>query len=144
VTEPAKKTSGGQQAMGCAVVLVLAAVIFFLFSSGSNSGSGPSSNSGSSSAAREAARRAVEGPYRDTEVMSNCRRVIRDRLIAPSSAKFPGVFSGDFSEPRRNSADGYWVWRTHVDAQNAFGAMLRQRYECVVRDDGTIGLTQLP
>jgi hypothetical protein len=140
VSEPAKKASGGQQAMGCAVVLVLAAVIFFLFSSGNNSGS----NSGTSSASREAARRVVEGPYRDTEVMENCRRVIKGRLIAPSSAKFPGVFSGDFTEPRRNSADGYWVWRTHVDAQNAFGAMLRERYECVVRDDGTIGLTQLP
>jgi hypothetical protein len=68
-----------------------------------------------------------------------CKMHIESRLVAPSTADFQSFREGDVS-----------VWKDHdfmflanvtVDAQNGFGAKLRNRYECevyCVSDEGCI------
>ena len=55
---------------------------------------------------------------------------VKKHLVAPSTAKFPwlagtAVRDGD-----------WWRVRSYVDSQNAFGAMIRNNYECVLREKG--------
>lgn len=61
------------------------------------------------------------------EVISTCRAVVEKVLKAPSTAKF---ISGEDSVRRRE--DGSINVSGYVDAQNGFGAMLRNEYECEV------------
>lgn len=57
-----------------------------------------------------------------------CEGFIKDRLKAPSTAQFSGeTFTG--SAPR-------WTVTGAVDAQNSFGAALRNSWSCIVRIDG--------
>lgn len=55
------------------------------------------------------------------EAFSMAKRYVKDRLIAPYTAKFPW-YSDDFVNERENDR---WVVISYVDSQNAFGAMLR-------------------
>lgn len=64
--------------------------------------------------------------------VTRCRDLVRDELIAPSSADFPWV-PDQTAYKRRNR---YFV-SSHLDAQNQYGAMIRLRYECDVQYDGT-------
>lgn len=57
-------------------------------------------------------------------------RAIRDRLKAPSTAKFPGCWDYE----TRISRDEQTVWVIgHVDAQNSFGAMIRSKFVVQMR-----------
>jgi len=60
-----------------------------------------------------------------------CDHFIKDRLKAPSSADFSGIFSTTIT----GSGDDYTVVGT-VDAENSFGAKLRSNYTCEVHDSG--------
>jgi hypothetical protein len=54
-----------------------------------------------------------------------CQNFVRDNLRSPSSADFP-FFGGDAVAMGNNA----WVVRSYVDAENAFGAALRNDYVC--------------
>lgn len=57
---------------------------------------------------------------------------VERRLKAPSTAKFPNCYDvavADYSRPD-------YTMTLAVDAQNSFGAMLRNRYLITVRDEG--------
>jgi hypothetical protein len=56
---------------------------------------------------------------------------IAGRLTAPSTAKFPSCLLGDVAVTQNPEKD---LWRvdSYVDAQNAFGAMVRTRFSCNV------------
>jgi hypothetical protein len=55
------------------------------------------------------------------EAFSMAKRYVKDRLKAPSTAKFPW-YSDGFVE---KGLSDRWVVTSYVDAQNSFGAMLR-------------------
>jgi cytochrome c biogenesis protein ResB len=61
---------------------------------------------------------------------ANCEGFVKVRLKAPSTAKFSN---------EATSVNGRLYTVTgDVDAQNSFGAMLRNRYSCFVTKDGTL------
>lgn len=97
--------------LGCLGVVVLLAGIGWLF------GSSDSPRSGSS----------------DHSVMAfvHCKDFVRARLRAPSTADFP-FLDRQVTSP----AAGTFVVVSYVDAQNAFGAMIRNNYRCTVRYKG--------
>lgn len=51
-------------------------------------------------------------------------------LASPSSAKFPWVHSDAITQ---KLSDGNYMVSSYLDAQNGFGAMIRQDYVCKVR-----------
>jgi len=70
-----------------------------------------------------------------------CRNQIRDQLLSPSSAKFPGAFSDRYTRPVKTG--NAWRQLVHVDAQNAFGVALPSSWNCVIDGDtGRITATQ--
>jgi hypothetical protein len=76
------------------------------------------------------------GPFAAHDI---CKKFVRDRLKAPSSAKFGGFEKGDAV-----GGDGQYVVREHVDSENSFGAKLRSNYTCEVKVvDGTWQLVSL-
>jgi hypothetical protein len=71
-----------------------------------------------------------------------CKDHIRSRLKAPRSAKFAGIFSGEYQEPTLNG--NIWTQIVTVDAENSFGAMLRSQWRCVINaTDDTITASEL-
>jgi hypothetical protein len=74
----------------------------------------------------EAARKAL------IAVQVACEFYIKARLKVPSTARF-----ADFPAIVRND-DGSYVVKGEVDAQNAFGVMLRKPYICSVGPGGTV------
>lgn len=52
---------------------------------------------------------------------------VEKRLKCPSSAEFPGVFSGA-SDHVTHIGDQTYRINSYVDAQNGFGAMIRTKY----------------
>lgn len=73
-----------------------------------------------------------------------CRTAVTQQLRAPSSARFSAEKLGsteDANGGRYPTVDGV------VDAQNAAGAMLRNRFHCTLNSDGTVrnsGLSDWP
>ncbi|RJO79297.1 hypothetical protein D5S18_02910 [Nocardia panacis] len=65
------------------------------------------------------------GPH--AEMVSQCQQAVRDKLKAPSTAAFGPM---DARTPMK-SAPG-WVYRSWVDSQNSFGALLWADFECDV------------
>lgn len=64
--------------------------------------------------------------------LTMCRQYVRERLKAPSTATFAGI-----GESTVNEYSGQeWGVRSHVDAQNGFGAMLRSTFDCTVKFEG--------
>lgn len=59
-----------------------------------------------------------------------CEGNIKDRLKAPSTAKFPSPWSGNYTTP--TLSDNTWTYVVDVDAQNSFGAMIRSTFVCVI------------
>lgn len=59
-------------------------------------------------------------------------KFVRERLRSPSTAEFPP----GTSQCRTSHNGGVWTVRSYVDAQNAFGAMLRSDYVVVTRYNG--------
>jgi hypothetical protein len=65
--------------------------------------------------------------------MESCQRFVLERLKAPSNAKFEDALSEKVVTP---VGGGEYVVKSFVDAQNSFGATLRSRYTCSVKDEG--------
>lgn len=63
------------------------------------------------------------------EACAIAQEAVKAKLKAPSSAKFPGCAFGahEYRIRADESRDTVWVMG-HVDAQNAFGAMLRSEF----------------
>jgi hypothetical protein len=61
-----------------------------------------------------------------------CKQFIRDRLKAPTTAKFETY--NRYGVKQLDTDD--WQVTIQVDAQNSFGAMLRSTYVCKIQDKG--------
>jgi hypothetical protein len=62
-----------------------------------------------------------------------CKGFVTDRLRAPSTAEF-----GSFNDSRVSLVgDAKYAVSGHLDAQNGFGAMIRNRYDCTVQYEGS-------
>lgn len=70
------------------------------------------------------------GPYKPTDADANmmCEKFVRDRLKAPSTAKFAG-----YASSRIRQAGLRYTVSSHVDAENGFGANIRTTFTCVVQ-----------
>lgn len=57
-----------------------------------------------------------------------CREFVRASLRSPSTADFPWT-------PNKRFREGYqtYIIKSHVDAQNAFGAVIRNQWHCKLR-----------
>lgn len=66
--------------------------------------------------------------FQEYEFRALCQVSIKDQLIAPATAKFPGPFSGEY--PSVRLVDNVWLGQFPVDSQNAFGALIRTNFNC--------------
>ena len=57
-----------------------------------------------------------------------CENYVRDGLKSPSTAKFPFLLS-DVEKLENNM----YIVRSYVDAQNSFGALIRNNYYCKIK-----------
>ena len=64
------------------------------------------------------------------EVSAQCEQWVRDALKAPASASFTGV--------QVAGGGGAWVVTGDVDAENSFGAEVRQSWTCNITLDGDL------
>lgn len=60
------------------------------------------------------------------------KEFVTDHLKAPSTAKFP--YYEEFAAAKQ--ANGTWQVMGYVDAQNSYGAMLRQQFLCTLKKTG--------
>ena len=70
-----------------------------------------------------------------TNLQLNSKETIKSILKAPSTAKFPNITEWKFGK-----TDGVTVIQSYVDAQNAFGAMMRSEFQLKVKDGKVISL----
>jgi len=63
----------------------------------------------------------------DAMAVTLCQQHIKQRLKAPSTASFPWGYSRNLT----HVGDKY-IYAHYVDAQNSFGAMLRNNFVCTV------------
>jgi hypothetical protein len=78
----------------------------------------------------------ASGPRdRRPEAWQVCKQFVEEKLKAPSSADFPSRFAPGIEIVRLEPGDEFEIVG-YVDAQNSFGAMLRNHYICVVRHLG--------
>lgn len=66
----------------------------------------------------------------EDQIYAFAETIISNKLAAPSTAKFPPV--GQISK----RDDGIYVIMSYVDAQNVYGAMLRQYWICQLKYKG--------
>ena len=60
---------------------------------------------------------------------------VEEKLKAPSSASYGGIFSGDLQHSDdvvTDSGGGEYVVNAWVDSQNSFGAQIRTHFFCVL------------
>jgi hypothetical protein len=63
-------------------------------------------------------------PY---DMQTRCENTVKAGLKAPATAKWPGIFDRrDVYQTKTES-----VWKSYVDSQNSFGALIRTQFECV-------------
>ena len=65
---------------------------------------------------------------------------IRRELKSPSTASFGSIFNGDLQttdDVTTYYGRGEYRVRGWVDAENSFGAKIRSRFSCVLKDDGS-------
>ena len=106
---------------GCLVLILMFGGCLVFISSGSNSSDNSDGTSAASSSPDEVS----------AWVMA--QQFVTDKLKAPSTASFGGVFSGDYQDPRSAVTDlGGDKFRViaWVDSQNGFGAMIRNQFIC--------------
>lgn len=62
---------------------------------------------------------------------------IKDELKAPTTAEFPSMVADGVNLIPTTTGDGKcaFIVQTYVDAQNSFGAMIRQGYSVTVAPD---------
>ena len=65
--------------------------------------------------------------------LSHCQDAVRERLKSPASARFAGY--GD--KTVNVIGDNPWIVGGVVDSQNSFGALLRSRYQCIIKREGS-------
>jgi hypothetical protein len=63
-----------------------------------------------------------------------CKDFVKERLKAPRSAKFPNFYN-DRDEILVIENESIYTIKSTVDAENSFGASLRSRFRCQVRDE---------
>lgn len=125
----AKQAEDSKKAgQGCLILIAFIVVIGVIVAIWSSTSSGSSSS-------QEAITLPNGNTITSSEAVVRCRDVIRAQLLAPSSAKFPGPFSDRYTRPVKSG--NTWRYVVHVDAQNAFGAMLPSSWNCVL--DGNTG-----
>lgn len=114
-----KEISDSQMAGGCLVIVAGFVVLLFIGALGvDNPGSSSSSRSSRSD---------------DFTAHHYCQEFVTRRLRAPSTAKFSSYRNTVVSKSGYNS----WTVRGYVDAQNAFGAQIRQQYTCDISISGS-------
>lgn len=72
----------------------------------------------------------------EKKAFERCTGALSDSLLAPTTAVLPDVDEAEF-EPFGPSGDSLEV-RSHVDAQNAFGALVRTYWVCWVAQDSVL------
>jgi hypothetical protein len=118
--KPSDKPSTKQKIIGgffgIAVVLILLAALWWLFSWGVNKIINPDTEA-------PAATPEVQAPkaHTDTEAYVDAEAIVKKTLKSPSTAKFP---SSSYATVEHYSTDGFKV-SSYVDSQNGFGAMIR-------------------
>ncbi len=111
-------TVGGASILASVVSITVAVIFIASIFGGSDSGAGTKPSKRAS-------------PTRATDAIYPCKEFVKRRLKAPSTAEFP--WSG---QKAAKTAHGTYVVQSYVDAQNGFGAMIRNHYVCeVVRTD---------
>ena len=60
---------------------------------------------------------------------------VEGRLVAPSTARFPGIFDGRAGHVTRLGGQRYRI-RSYVDSQNSFGAQVRTHFTAEVEQTG--------
>lgn len=66
-------------------------------------------------------------PKTDADVQVACHIMVENRLTAPSTAEWPGMFSGDHATLHPDCSVTYTSW---VDHTNAFGVKVRSHFTC--------------
>ena len=61
-----------------------------------------------------------------------CKSFVKDRLKAPSTAKFRNFFQDDGEVSVSGYGDGPYTVISSVDSQNGFGAQIRSSFTCTV------------
>jgi len=74
------------------------------------------------------------GDRKENKAGEIARNYVKDHLLAPSTAQF-----NDFATCANTSDRKFFIFYVEVDAQNAFGAMLRKGYLVLVRIPDTDG-----
>ena len=62
-----------------------------------------------------------------------CQKPAAKQLRAPSTAKFPSITSQGVSS--KHEGGGVYDVHGYVDAQNAFGAMIRTNWKCNIKEN---------
>lgn len=88
----------------------------------------PEMRAAEKAAAEEAA---FEKPDRKTMAYVMCQSYVKETLKAPSTADFPLVDYQAWKQSKQT-----YVIKSYVDAQNSFGAKLRNHWSCKVRYSG--------
>lgn len=70
-------------------------------------------------------------PYGDSGMAAiMCQDFVKRRLRAPATAQFPNIYSADTR--RQDLGQGRYRIEAYVDAQNGFGALIRNTFTCVI------------
>lgn len=109
----AKKSSTGT---GC--LFVIAVVIFLAIAGVCSGDNGGGSGGGGQSSGHD-----------PLEAYVICQQFVEDRLKAPSTAEF----GGPYSQVTTHNGGGEYTVDTYVDAENSFGAMIRNDFVCTVQ-----------
>ena len=107
-----------EQTRGCldfVALIVTGVVISVIFATCSGGGSGSSPK--------------TPDKLNEWSAQIACQDTVKDRLKAPATAQFDNW-------TRSANADGTYTITGTVDSQNSFGAMLRSKFSCQVRDGG--------
>ncbi|MGY1778762.1 hypothetical protein [Geodermatophilus sp. SYSU D01036] len=116
------KKQEGNPVLGFIVLLIIVAIVVYACNRDDSDTSSGGDDSGSSSETDDRS---------DGMAKVMCEDFIEERLKAPSTADFSGIFDTTIT----GSGDDYTV-RGYVDAENSFGAMLRSNYTCQIHDNG--------
>lgn len=131
--------TGAQVACWAVVaVIVLAAAV----SGGSDDEKVTSGPSATPSTTEAAAERVTSPPTtkvedRSYEAFEICKKFVKDRLKAPTTATFRNYFEKDGEVLVTAAPDGSYVVASSVDSENSFGAKIRSRFVCQVTPDGS-------
>lgn len=107
--------------VGCFVMVILAISIFAII--------GFYTNENSTNTSSQSAQPAHEDKADEMEAIIMAEKIVKQKLVSPSSAKFPRS-----SETTAVKVDeDTWVISSYVDSQNKFGAMLRTYYIAKVK-----------